>query len=329
MRSPEHEMSLFVEGFWKTNLSFDAAPVGAAKYFQVILRPSWSLFFIKITCCIFQGLVRPLWTWIIYLWNQRTANFAFDRRGETNGHYHFLRVIVFVMMIIMIIFLVVCFEAASIIILIHNNITPNITIAVIFFSVQKWRRRWFVLRQGAMPGQFLLHYYTDPLVRIISIITMAIIFTMAMIATKVMIVTSMMIMMMMTGYDKDDFCWKPSPPHSFHHHCHHLHYAAPLSPPHGLCFFRRGSWKVLLTSTSASRCLIIIIILYHHHNRQHHHNSIVGGHWADLPVWQSVLPVHVWHQDPKASLLPCRWLWGRYDRMGWLGLSGNLGGPQK
>jgi len=26
----------------------------------------------------------------------------------------------------------------------------------------KWRRRWFVLRQGAMPGQFLLHYYTDP-----------------------------------------------------------------------------------------------------------------------------------------------------------------------
>ena len=110
------------------------------------------------------------------------------------------------MMIIMIIFLVVCFEAASIIILIHNNITPNITIAVIFFSVQKWRRRWFVLRQGAMPGQFLLHYYTDPLVRIISIITMAIIFTMAMIATKVMIVTSMMIMMMMTGYDKDDFC---------------------------------------------------------------------------------------------------------------------------
>ena len=105
MRSPEHEMSLFVEGFWKTNLSFDAAPVGAAKYFQVILRPSWSLFFIKITCCIFQGLVRPLWTWIIYLWNQRTANFAFDRRGETNGHYHFLRVIVFVMMIIIIIFL--------------------------------------------------------------------------------------------------------------------------------------------------------------------------------------------------------------------------------
>ena len=41
-----------------------------------------------------------------------------------------------------------------------------------------------------MPGQFLLHYYTDPLVRVISIITMAIIFTMAMIATKVMIVTS-------------------------------------------------------------------------------------------------------------------------------------------
>jgi len=29
----------------------------------------------------------------------------------------------------------------------------------------KWRRRWFVLRQGAMPGQFLLHYYTDPLAR--------------------------------------------------------------------------------------------------------------------------------------------------------------------
>lgn len=25
----------------------------------------------------------------------------------------------------------------------------------------KWRRRWFVLQQGAMPGQFLLHYYTD------------------------------------------------------------------------------------------------------------------------------------------------------------------------
>jgi len=25
----------------------------------------------------------------------------------------------------------------------------------------KWRRRWFVLRQGAMPGQFLLQYYTD------------------------------------------------------------------------------------------------------------------------------------------------------------------------
>lgn len=29
----------------------------------------------------------------------------------------------------------------------------------------KWRRRWFVLRQGAMPGQFLLHYYTDPQAR--------------------------------------------------------------------------------------------------------------------------------------------------------------------
>ena len=100
-----------------------------------------------------------------------------------------------------------------------------------------------------------------------------------------------------------------------------------------LCFFRRESWKVLLTSTSASRCqyIIIIILFHHHHHRHHHHhhNSIVGGHWADLPVWQSVLPVHVWHQDPKASLLPCRWLWGRYDRMGWLGLSGNLGGPQK
>jgi len=25
----------------------------------------------------------------------------------------------------------------------------------------KWRRRWFVLQQGAMPAQFLLHYYTD------------------------------------------------------------------------------------------------------------------------------------------------------------------------
>ena len=139
MRSPEHEMSLFVEGFWKKNLSFDAAPVGADKYFQVILRPSWSLFFfIKITCCIFQGLVRPLWTWIIYLWNQRTSNFAFDRRGETNGHYHFLRVIVFVMMIIMIIFLVNGSNSGLFWGSKHHHPHPQqyntiITIAVIFF----------------------------------------------------------------------------------------------------------------------------------------------------------------------------------------------------
>ena len=50
-----------------------------------------------------------------------------------------------------------------------------------------------------MPGQFLLHYYTDPLVRIISIITMAIIFTMAMIATKVMMCHKY------DDYDDDDW----------------------------------------------------------------------------------------------------------------------------
>ena len=27
--------------------------------------------------------------------------------------------------------------------------------------LQKWRRRWFQLRQGAMPGQFVLQYYVD------------------------------------------------------------------------------------------------------------------------------------------------------------------------
>ena len=45
----------------------------------------------------------------------------------------------------------------------------------IIFVLQKWRRRWFVLRQGAMPGQFLLHYYTDPLVIVVIAIILIII----------------------------------------------------------------------------------------------------------------------------------------------------------
>lgn len=30
-----------------------------------------------------------------------------------------------------------------------------------FLLLQRWRRRWFILRQGEIPGQFHLEYYTD------------------------------------------------------------------------------------------------------------------------------------------------------------------------
>ena len=37
--------------------------------------------------------------------------------------------------------------------------SPNAGIFLKLF--QKWRRRWFVLEQGKLPGQYLLCYYTD------------------------------------------------------------------------------------------------------------------------------------------------------------------------
>ena len=37
--------------------------------------------------------------------------------------------------------------------------SPNVGIFLKLF--QKWRRRWFVLEQGKLPGQYLLCYYTD------------------------------------------------------------------------------------------------------------------------------------------------------------------------
>lgn len=29
------------------------------------------------------------------------------------------------------------------------------------YLLQKWRTRWFVLRSGELPGQYVLEYYTD------------------------------------------------------------------------------------------------------------------------------------------------------------------------
>lgn len=41
------------------------------------------------------------------------------------------------------------------------TIISLIVILNAFFSLQRWRRRWFVLRQGDLPGQYFLEYYTD------------------------------------------------------------------------------------------------------------------------------------------------------------------------
>ena len=55
------------------------------------------------------------------------------------------------------------------------NVFITVTPFLYYLFLQKWRRRWFVLRQGAMPGQFLLHYYTDPLVIVLIAIILIII----------------------------------------------------------------------------------------------------------------------------------------------------------
>lgn len=31
----------------------------------------------------------------------------------------------------------------------------------LLYALQRWRRRWFALKQGELPGQFFLEYYTD------------------------------------------------------------------------------------------------------------------------------------------------------------------------
>lgn len=37
----------------------------------------------------------------------------------------------------------------------------NFVNSQLFFKLQRWRRRWFTLKQGEIPEQFCLEYYTD------------------------------------------------------------------------------------------------------------------------------------------------------------------------
>lgn len=43
---------------------------------------------------------------------------------------------------------------------VSGSLHANLDISIAFFF-QRWRRRWFTLKQGELPGQFFLEYFTD------------------------------------------------------------------------------------------------------------------------------------------------------------------------